>query len=121
MFGTYEADKPVKIPTFTAYLKENKGKKCLTQLFPIEIVWFPVKFNNYTLQTHAFRLSISNQHPLFLKLNEFCEPLSKDAPTPVVRIKILDPDKGTFELIPCEKKRCVWSKLGDAGLKANEI
>lgn len=70
-FGSYESDKPAKLPTFLQYLKVcGKGVESKTKFY-VEIVWLPGRFQNVTLQTNAFRFICSESHPLYSELLEY--------------------------------------------------
>lgn len=121
MFGKYQADTPKPLPSFTSYLKEHESSKVLSQHFGIEIIWVPGKFPNYTLQTHAFRLSISKNHPLFTALNDFMLDVGDDLVTKRFDIVVTDAESKEFELRENVKKKVQWKWLGRTGFKATEL
>ena len=72
-FGSYETPKPIALPTFLQYTKTcGKGVQGKTK-FGVEIIWLPGKFDNVTLQTHAFRYVCSSEHPLYDEVKRYIE------------------------------------------------
>ncbi len=121
MFGKYQAESPKPLPSFSAFLKDKKDSKVLTQNFGVEIIWVPGKYPNYTLQTHAFRLSISDKHPLYQALNDFMLDVGDDHQTKRIDIVITDAESKEFELRENAKKKVNWKWLGKTGYKATEL
>lgn len=123
-FGSYETPKMPTIPTFLQYLKtaHRKGIENKTR-FPVEIIWLPGKFDNVTLQTHAFRYIATPDNALYKDVLEYAneiEGLDKQAPNNVPRLEIVitDFDKKVIDLVENTKVLIVWEAMGGNALKA---
>jgi len=71
-----EPPKP-KAPTLRQFLKESKDAT-YPIYSPVQVVWFPGRWDNYSLECDAFRVSISPKHTLYaildrLVVKAFCE------------------------------------------------
>lgn len=125
-FGTYDTPKMPVIPTFLQYLKtaNRKGVENKTK-FPVEIIWLPGKFDNVTLQTHAFRYVASPNNPLYGDIIDYADECWTEEATkpgtkyPRLEIVILDFDAKTIAVTENDKKLIVWEPLGANALKAN--
>lgn len=72
-FGSYETPRPTPTPTFLQYTKTcGKSVQGKTK-FGVEVIWLPGKFNNVTLQTHAFRYICDENHPLYSEVQSYLE------------------------------------------------
>lgn len=115
----YEAPKREKVPTLGQFLKTlPKKTKVLEQIFTVEWIWLPGKFNNVTLQTHAFRLILNDSHPLF---DEFVKSFSSDDDNrrvPCFGIQITDRDTQAFRLSTQSKNFGGWKVVGTTGRQA---
>lgn len=127
MFGDYEAPKTEKVPTFFQYLKTTKlgkGVEGKTH-YPIDVIWLPGKFDNVTLQTHAFRYIASSEHPLYERAVAYCKMLQNDVNnidgTPVTNprldIVITSIENKTIAVKENAKVIVVVKSLGDYGLR----
>ena len=120
MFGKYSKEEAIKLPTFSKYLQENAGTKKLSQSFTIEVIWLPGKYPNFTLQTHAFRLSVSNKHPLYKGIEDYVAWIPKDEAIFVPKIKITNAETGEYEVIQCTKIKGVWQRIGSVGFRLEQ-
>ena len=121
MFGqTYEASKPVQVPTFLQYCKSaSKAVEGKTR-FSIEIVWLPGKFNNVTLQTHAFRFICDESHPLYKGIQQYFESSDSSGSTARLDIVIDSLEERTITVHQNARKKGCWEKLGTTGMKFKE-
>jgi len=116
-FGNYEADKPVKVPTFLQYLKlcgkgvENKTK------FGVEIVWLPGEFKNVTLQTNAFRFICSEHHPLYSELLEYFKNDDVFSGAKQIHIVVTSIKEATIEVGEANKVNGSWEQLSKTAYK----
>lgn len=116
-FGTYEAERPVKLPTFLQYLKlcgkgvENKTK------FAVEIVWLPGKFPNITLQTNAFRFICSETHVLYGELLEYFKNDDVFSGAKQIYIVISSIKEASIEISESSKVNGNWETLGTTAYK----
>lgn len=121
MFTEYTNEKPKAIPSFTTFLKTaNKGIVDRTR-FGVEMIWLPGKFPNFTLQTHAFKISVSESNPLFNELKIFVEEEPRDGSSLRVDVIITDIEEGRYRLERSKKQKVKYSKVGTMALKAIEI
>ena len=116
-FGKYETPKPPQVPTFLQYLRTiGKGVEGKTK-FQVDIIWLPGKFQNVTLQTHAFRYQCDENHPLFGEIQGYIEvEVSKDS-SPRLDIVIDSIKERTIDLGENPKVNGTWEKLGQNAYK----
>ncbi len=116
-FGSYEADKPAKLPTFLQYLKIcSKGVEGKTK-FPVEVIWLPSKFQNVTLQTSAFRFICSETHPLYSELLEYFKDDDVFSGAKQLHIVVSSIKEGTIEVGEASKVNGNWESLGKTAYK----
>jgi len=116
-FGKYETPKPTPVPTFLQFLKTlSKGAEGKTR-FQVDIIWLPGKFQNVTLQTHAFRYQCSEDHPLFTEIQEYLEGQKSKNFSPRLDIIVDSIDDRTIDLVENEKIKGQWEKLGTNAMK----
>lgn len=120
VFGSYDTPKPPTIPTFFQYLKTcGKGVEGKTR-FQVEIVWLPGKFDNVTLQTHAFRYICSPDHPLYSSLPDFLLGCVDEGKANRIDLIITSLADKTIQLEENPKKQGRWERLGSNALKFKE-
>ncbi len=111
-FGKYESPKPEPTPTFFQFLKTaSKGIESKTR-FHVDIVWMPGKFNNITLQTHAFRYICDENHPLYPDMQEYIQNQSGKDVSPRLSIVVDSIEDRTIDLTEDPKIKGRWEKLG---------
>jgi len=111
-FGTYEADRPAKLPTFLQYIKTcTKGVENKTN-FGVEIVWLPGKFPNLTLQTNAFRFICSENHPLYGELLEYFKNDDVFSGAKQLHIVVSSIKDASIEVSEHPKVNGNWEELG---------
>jgi hypothetical protein len=111
-FGTYATPKLPTIPTFLQYVKTcGKGVEGKTK-FQVEVIWLPGKFDNLTLQTHAFRYVCSPDHPLYTEMQEYLKLQSEEKDSPRVDVVISSLENKEIDLAENSKVRGTWEKLG---------
>ncbi len=120
-FGTYDTPKPPTIPTFLQYVKScGKGIEGKTK-FAIEVIWLPGKFDNVTLQTHAFRYVCDKAHPLYNAIKDYCECIHSDIDCERLEIVIASLEKKQITLLESDKKKGHWEKLGANAFRFKEL
>lgn len=105
-----------KKPTVRQFLKENKDANypiCST----IRTIWFPGNWDNYSLETDSFRVSIGPKHPLYAILDKlvvkaFCESQT------AIHACIKDPD-GTIGFGESTLYGA-YTRIGGSGLRFEE-
>lgn len=121
MFAEYTNEKPKVVPSFTSFLKTaNEAIQGKTR-FGVEMIWLPGKFPNFTLQTHAFKISVSENNPLFKELEIFVQEEPRDGSALRVDVIITDIESGTYRLERAKRQKVKYSKVGSMALKAIEI
>jgi len=116
-FGKYETPKPTPIPTFLQYIKTiSKGVEGKTR-FQVDIIWLPGKFDNVTLQTHAFRYQCDSNHPLYLEMQEYVKNNFSEGQHPRVDIVIDSIAEREITLSENFKVKGSWEKLGSNAWK----
>jgi len=116
-FGKYETPKLPPVPTFLQYLKScSKSVEGKTR-FAIDIIWLPGKFDNVTLQTHAFRYVCDSSHPLYTEMQEYVKDKVSEGSYPRVDIVIDSIEAREVTLSENPKAKGSWEKLGSNALK----
>lgn len=116
-FGTYETPKLPTIPTFLQFLRTcGKGVEGKTK-FQVDIIWLPGKFQNVTLQTHAFRYICSEDHPLFTEAVEYVKSEHAKGSSPRLDIVIDSLEGKTITLTEDSKRKGTWEPLGQNAMK----
>lgn len=108
----YQGDKREKLPTLQQYVKLNKSSK--DSVSNVDVIWFPGRFRNFTIQTDVLRASIQPTNRLFSALESKLD-------------EILTFDKGISLRITATKPISFvlsrneivgrWERIGDAGIK----
>lgn len=116
-FGSYETPKPAAPPTFLQFLKTiSKGVEGKTK-FEVDVIWLPGKFQNVTLQTHAFRYICDDSHPLFTEVQEYLKLVVCGNNYPRLEIIIDSIEKRTITVLESTRKNGTWEKLGTNAFK----
>ncbi len=119
-FGSYEAPRPTPTPTFLQYTKTcGKGVQGKTK-FGVEVVWLPGKFNNVTLQTHAFRYICNEDHPLYGEVLRYFELTKCGNSAPRLDVVIDSVEDKTITVSESTRVKGCWEKLGSNGFKFKE-
>ena len=129
-FGTYDLPEPERKPTFLQYLKTTKLAKGVEgkTKYPVEVIWLPGKFDNVTLQTHAFRYVATPNHPLYNDCIEYCKMLKREYDTfegtvfttPRLDIVITSIADKSIEVTPNAAKPIGMKPIGEYGLRFAE-
>lgn len=120
-FGSYETPKPVTVPTFLQYTKTcGKGVQGKTK-FGVQIIWLPGKFDNVTLQTHAFRYICDSNHPLYNEVQEYLKLVVCGNRHRRLDIIIDSVEDKTITVQESTRVNGTWEKLGANGYKFTEI
>lgn len=103
-------DEPVKEkrPTLLQYIKSTKDIE-YPLLSRIELVWFPGKFNNYTLETPLFRCQVSDKNPLYTLLEKMGYKVFKDSESAIL-LRVMD-ERARIQLAESN----VYGKYSDIG------
>lgn len=111
-FGTYDAPKPEPKPTFNQYLKTcGKGIEGKTK-FQVEIVFLPGKFDNLTIQTHAFRYICNPDHPLYNELPKYLLQCESEGKAPRLDVVIASVENRQISVFDNSKVVGQWEKIG---------
>lgn len=105
-----------KKPTLRQFLKELKDAKypiCST----IRVVWFPGNWDNYSVESDTFRVSIGPKHPLYAVLDKlvikaFCESQT------AIHVCVKDSD-GTIGFGESSLYG-TYTRIGSAGIRFEE-
>lgn len=116
-FGSYESEKPVATPTFLQYCKTCSKQIEGKTKFAVDVIWLPGKFDNVTLQTHAFRFITSNNHPLYSEVIEYCRSIKPNLASQRIEITIDSITEKTITVTESTKKLGEWEKLGNNAWK----
>ncbi len=116
-FGSYDTPKPTPVPTFLQYTKScSKGIESKTR-FQVDIIWLPGKFDNVTLQTHAFRYICDSNHPLYNDVKAFFESEDSKGVRSRLDIVIDSLESKTISVLEHPKAKGEWTKLGSNAMK----
>lgn len=111
-FGTYDTPQPERKPTFNQFLKTvGKGVEGKTK-FQVEIVFLPGKFDNLTVQTHAFRYICDANHPLYNELPKYLQQCVSEGKAPRLDVVIASVENRQISLFDDPKKFGQWEKIG---------
>lgn len=119
LFGVVTTDaKPDKLPTFAQFIKSNKQPRN-KPTYPIQLVWLPGKFDNFTLQTNAFRVICTPKHALYPHLSKFFG----DSQSAEIGMSITITDWESSEyLLERSKAKGMWQEIGSSGYRwVNDI
>lgn len=119
-FGSYEAEKPTPIPTFLQYCKTCSKQVEGKTKFAVDVVWLPGKFDNVTLQTHAFRFICSSSHPLYKDIIGYFGIIKPGIPNQRLEVIIDNLEEKQITVVESSKKKGEWSKLGSNAFKFTE-
>lgn len=116
-FGNYAPSIPPSIPTFLQFVKTiSKGAENKTK-FSVDLIWLPGRFNNVTLQTHAFRYICDENHPLYAETIAYCSGLVLGLPVDAIEIVITSIGEKTISVLENPKKKGNWEKMGENAFK----
>jgi hypothetical protein len=114
MFGVEaSASSNKKVPTLREYLKENSAHG-LSSSHLVEVVWFPGKYDNYTLQTSEFRASVSSNAALYSALSENLDSFTKGSSG--IELVFGSDKRGVYTLAPSQIEGD-WFFISDNGIK----
>lgn len=85
----------------------------------IRVIWLPNEYESITFDTESFRLRVQESNAIYSELLE--EVKEWDNEGTVVVLKITPGKKLSFEFIELEKEKCVWTELGEFGMKLSEV
>lgn len=107
-----------KLPTVHQWLKTVSSEaKEVTRI--VKLIWTPNMFDNYSLDTEAFRVRITPNHPLFDVLEENLEEWIEQGD--VLAIQLDCGRKVSITLLTLDNEVGEWSALGDHGWKMQGI
>lgn len=113
LFGTeYQEKRREKLPTLQQYVKLNKTAK--DTVSDIDIIWFPGRFKNFTIQTRVLRASVQPANRLFGAIqSRIDEILTYDSG---ISLTITGVKPISFVL---NRNEIVgeWERLGESGIK----
>ena len=105
-----------KLPTLFEFLKQNNELKYPFHS-PLRIIWFPGTWNNYSLESNRFRVSIETNHPLYSAIDAGIVRLLEETDTALL-IELMD-GQGTIGIRESNLYGR-YSRIGNAGYKFNE-
>lgn len=120
-FGTYDTPKPPKPPTFLQFIKSCPKNIQGKTKFGVDIVWMPGKFNNVTLQTHAFRYVVSENHPLYVEMHEYFKIAVPGSRVDRLDIVIDSIEDAKISVVESTRKGGAWEVMGSNAYKFKEL
>lgn len=103
-----------KLPTLKQFLVK-KGKAKLPKYFPIQIIWEPNQFPNWTLQTEYFKVRVSEDNPFYVPLRDVIKQgCNNDW---LLAIEVSEDRDGKYSIIHIENETADWEGLGENGWK----
>lgn len=108
----YQEDKREKLPTLQQYVKLNATAE--NTVSDVDIIWYPGKFRNFTIQTGILRASVQPANRLFNPLkSRIDEILTYDSG---ISLTITQRKPISFRL---SRNEIIgrWEAIGDAGVK----
>lgn len=101
-----------KLPTLKQFLAK-KGKGKLREMYWVRVIWKPGKWDNFTLETEAFRVRLQPTSGLYGLLKENLDAMIDS--DQAIGIKIMDTD-GRIGMRP-DPSKGTWVPLGDNGYR----
>jgi hypothetical protein len=120
-FGSYETPQAEKTPTLRQYCKTAKKTVQGKTKFGVQIVWLPGKFDNVTLQTHAFRVIVGPNHPLYTEILGYKELITFGNRYDRLDVIIDNVETAAFSVVESQRVAITWETLGSNGIIAKEI
>lgn len=106
------------LPTVNQWIK-TVSKECAEATRIVKLIWTPNMYENYSLDTEAFRLRVSPNHFLFQILEDNLEDWVNADTVLALEIEKLKIPKVT--LITLDDEQCEWDVLGENGFKAGQV
>jgi len=116
MFGQYDSPKTPKVPTIKQFMKTASKSIQGKTKFGVDLIWLPGQFDNVTLQTHAFRVIATNNHPLYKEVITYTSLLELGNTHSRLDVIIDDIETELFSVVESSRVRGTWKKLGSNGL-----
>lgn len=106
------------VPTLLAWSKEVADWSTAIR-HRVEVVWLPNLYNNYTLQTSAYKFRVPKGHPYFEAIEG--EVQSWQDTGAVLFLEVQKNPSLTVSLFTVDEEHCDWSQLGEAGFKCGAV
>lgn len=116
-FGSYDAEKRAKLPTFLQYCNDAPKSVEGKTKFGVEIIWLPGKFPNVTLQTHAFRFVCSESNQLYADTIEYAKSCVDSGVCARLDIVIDSLEEKRITVSESTRVKGCWEKVGSLGLR----
>lgn len=115
LFGVPTKDvKPEKLPTIGQYIKSTRPDEIQLKGL-VELVWFPGKFKNFTLQTEFCRAIITPNHLLYSGLRLYFADIP-ELPCEMY-LEITDIKQQSYMLTEGREHVGYWETIGDSGVR----
>lgn len=106
------------LPTVNQWIK-TVSRECAEATRIVKLIWCPNMYQNYSLDTEAFRLRVPEKHFLFQVLQDNLEDWINSDVVLALEIEKLKIPKVT--LITLENEQCDWDPLGEYGWKSGQV
>lgn len=106
------------LPTVNQWIK-TVSKECAEATRLIKLIWTPNMYENYSLDTEAFRLRVPANHFLFQVLKDNLEDWINTDVVLALEIEKLKIPK--VSLITLDNEQCDWDPLGEYGWKCGQV
>lgn len=114
---TQETD-PDKLPSVAQWIK-TVSAEALEPVRLVKLIWIPNLYDNYSLDTEAFRVRVKPGNYLFDILQQHLEEwVEGDI---VLAIKIEGRKIPKITLMTLDSEQCDWDSIGDYGWKMSNV
>lgn len=111
-----EGKEPVKpkLPTLNQFTKELKYDGTSELLYRIDTIWFPGQWDNYSVVTTDFRVSIAKNHGVYEALDKgVMQFLDRDT---AILLQLVDPMERAIRFVESTNFG-KWRSIGNVGIR----
>lgn len=106
------------LPTVTQWL-QTVSTECCEATRLVKIIWIPNLYNNYSLDTEAYRVRIAPSHSLYQTLEDHLEQWIEQGV--VLGVSVEKGKSPKVTLVTLDNEECDWDALGDRGWKFGPV
>lgn len=107
-----------KLPSVFQWLK-TVSKEATVPVRIVKVLWFPNLYNNYSLDTEAYRLRVSEGDSLYQVLEANLENWLESGC--VIGLEVTGQKVRKIKLSILETDECDWDQLGEHGWKCSAV
>lgn len=111
----FDAD---KLPSVKQWMR-TVSKEALEPVRIVKLIWLPNLFDNYSLDTEAFRLRVAPSQQLFQILEDNLDEWLETGA--VLGLQIEGSKRPKITLLTLDGEECEWDALGEHGFKMSNL